>query len=202
MSERGFPAKTLDDRLPVVTESGATQQPSNTYAGAWFEIRLRPSGSGSSGQWVCRGPCDVMQQSDKAYQRVKFTPNHPMPEILVVDDDELIRELIAEWLAAAGYRTRAADNGATALRLLHEHRSDLIITDLHMPILGGEAVIARLRDACPEVPVIAISGHFRSGRQFTPERVLAQGAQRALPKPLSRLDLLGAVREILGASCP
>ena len=125
-----------------------------------------------------------------------------MLEILVVDDDELIRDLIAEWLAAEGYRTRTADNGETALRLLREHRSDLIITDLHMPKLGGKEAVARMRSAHPDVPVIAVSGHFRSGRHVTPEGVLALGARRALAKPFSRQDLLSAVWEVLGASRP
>jgi CheY-like chemotaxis protein len=123
-------------------------------------------------------------------------------EILVVDDDELIRDLIDEWLAAEGYRTRTADNGETALRLLREHRSDLIITDLHMPKLGGKEAVARMRSAHPDVPVIAVSGHFRSGRHVTPESVLALGARRALAKPFSRQDLLSAVWEVLGASRP
>jgi DNA-binding response OmpR family regulator len=45
-----------------------------------------------------------------------------------------------------------------------------------------------------------MSGHFRSGRYLTPEAVLALGARRALAKPFSRQDLLGAVREVLGQS--
>jgi CheY-like chemotaxis protein len=121
-------------------------------------------------------------------------------EILVVDDDELMRELVAEWLTADGYRTRTAGNGETALALLREHGAELIITDLYMPKLGGAEAVARMRHEHPDVPLIAMSGHFRSGRYLTPEAVLALGARRALAKPFSRQDLLGAVREVLGQS--
>lgn len=120
--------------------------------------------------------------------------------ILVVDDDELMRELVAEWLTADGYLARTADNGETALRMLREREAELIITDLHMPKLGGAEAVMRMRDAHPEVPIIAMSGHFRSGRYLTPEAVLALGARQALAKPFSRQDLLSAVREVLGPS--
>ena len=121
-----------------------------------------------------------------------------MKEILVVDDDELMRELVAEWLATAGYRARTANDGEMALQLLREHHSDLIITDLHMPKLSGVEAVARMREEHPEVPLIAMSGHFRSGRHVTPEAVLALGAQGALAKPFSRQDLLRTVQEVLG----
>lgn len=119
-------------------------------------------------------------------------------DILVVDDDELMRDLVAEWLTSEGYHTRTASNGEAALQLLQEQHSDLVITDLHMPRLGGPEAVARMRNEHPDVPVIAMSGHFRSGRHVTPETVLAAGAQRALAKPFSRQDLLHAVQDVLG----
>lgn len=121
-------------------------------------------------------------------------------EILVVDDDELMRELVAEWLTADGYRARTANDGEMALVLLREHAAALIITDLHMPRLGGAEAVARMRQEHPDVPLIAMSGHFRSGRHVTPEAVLALGARRALAKPFSRQDLMRAVQEVLGPS--
>ncbi len=119
-------------------------------------------------------------------------------EILVVDDDELMRELVAEWLTAEGYAARTARNGEVALQLLREHEAALIITDLHMPRLGGTEAVARMRTQHPDVPLIAMSGHFRSGRYVTPEALLALGARRALAKPFSRQELLRAVQEVLG----
>ena len=121
-----------------------------------------------------------------------------MKEILVVDDDKLMRELVAEWLTAEGYAARTASNGEVALQLLREHEAALIVTDLHMPRLGGTEAVARMRSQHPDVPLIAISGHFRSGRYITPEALLALGARRALAKPFSRQELLHAVHEVLG----
>ena len=121
-------------------------------------------------------------------------------EILVVDDDELMRELVAEWLTADGYRARTANDGEMALELLREREAALIITDLHMPKLGGAEAVTQMRREHPGVPLIAMSGHFRSGRYVTPEMVLELGARLALAKPFSRQDLLQAVRDILGPS--
>ncbi len=123
-----------------------------------------------------------------------------MEEILVVDDDALMRELIAEWLTLAGYRTRVAANGEGALVLLRERAGDLVITDLNMPRLGGTEAVARIRQACPGVPLIVVSAHLGSERQYSPQALLALGAQRALAKPLKRQQLLTVVREVLAAA--
>ena len=142
-----------------------------------------------------RSTMDVLPHS-----RRRPTPpkERNVKEILVVDDDELIRELVAEWLTGVGYRTRTASNAETALQLLRERETALIVTDLHMPKLGGAEMVMRLRDEHPDVPLIAMSGHFRSGRHITPEVTLGLGARRALAKPFTRQDLLRAVGEVLG----
>ena len=56
-----------------------------------------------------------------------------MNDILVVDDDVLIRSLVAEWLTQAGYSVRQAEHGVAALAMLRTEPADLLITDMQMP---------------------------------------------------------------------
>lgn len=120
-------------------------------------------------------------------------------DILIVEDDEILRDLLAEWLEAAGYPVRVAAEGSTGLAAARETPPALVITDIHMPGAGGAAVIAELRRARPSVPVIAISAHFRCGHGLTPEGAIALGAARTLAKPFKRSELIDAVTDLVGA---
>jgi CheY-like chemotaxis protein len=121
-------------------------------------------------------------------------------DILVVDDDVLIRSLVAEWLAAAGYSVREAEHGMAALVMLRVKPARLLITDMHMPCLNGQQTLTVLRREFPALPVIAMSGHFQSGLGFTPEMALQLGARKVLAKPFARQELLDLVREVVGTT--
>jgi CheY-like chemotaxis protein len=118
--------------------------------------------------------------------------------ILVIEDDPILRELLAEWLLAAGYRVGVAAEGEAGLADARAHRPALVVTDIHMPGIGGAAVISEVGRIYPGIPVIAISAHFRSNRWFTPEEAIALGAARALAKPFNRKDMVGAVAKLIG----
>ena len=120
-------------------------------------------------------------------------------EILVVDDDTLIRNLVADWLTEAGYGVRQAQNGVAALASLRAAPARLLITDMHMPSLNGAETLAVLSREFPTLPVIAMSGHFSSGLEFSPQTALKLGARKVLAKPFARDDLLAAVRELVGS---
>src|ERR1700674_423804 len=108
--------------------------------------------------------------------------------ILVIEDDPILRDLLAEWLLAAGYRVGVAPEGGAGIADARAHRPALVVTDIHMPGTGGAAVIAEVARMHPRIPVIAISGHFRSGHGLTPEEATALGAARTLAKPFRRKD--------------
>jgi CheY-like chemotaxis protein len=118
--------------------------------------------------------------------------------ILVIEDDPILRDLLAEWLLAAGYCVALAAEGGAGIAQAHAHRPALVVTDIHMPGTGGAAVISEVGRISPPIPVIAISGHFRSDLGLTPEEALALGAARTLAKPFKRKDLVGAVIELAG----
>jgi CheY-like chemotaxis protein len=118
-------------------------------------------------------------------------------EILVIDDDPLMRDLITDWLEGAGYRVlKATDCGAACTAL--ERAPALVVSDMWMPGPCGAAAIAFLKEKCPETRLIAVSGHFGSGQGCTPEDAVGAGAARALAKPVRRAELLSAVAELIG----
>ncbi len=120
-------------------------------------------------------------------------------DVLVIDDDPIMRELMADWLEAAGYRVRQAGDCGAALAEFKRQAPALVITDMFMPGACGAEAIARLKAAQPGVALIAVSGYFNSGQRLSAEAALSAGADRALPKPVKRRDLIQAVAELLGA---
>ncbi|HEX8392211.1 MAG TPA: response regulator [Longimicrobium sp.] len=120
------------------------------------------------------------------------------PVILVVDDDELHRELHCMMLRRAGYHAEAADGGEEALRWIGDTRPALVLTDLRMPGLDGFAFVERLRrePRLTGIPVIMVTG---DAPEVAPARAMAAGLSALLPKPVEMTDLLSAVAEALVA---
>ncbi len=114
--------------------------------------------------------------------------------ILVIDDEESIRDITRQTLEAFGYRVILAANGEEAVRLYTEHRFeiDLVLTDMMMPGMDGAATIGCLKDLNPEVRIIATSGIHAN-------KVLARsGTGNFLEKPYTAESLLTSLRQVLG----
>ena len=122
---------------------------------------------------------------------------HRSPEILIIDDDAIMRDLMADWLEAAGYTVRkAADCGSAGAEL--RRAPALVVSDMWMPGPCGAEAIRWMRGAHPGMKLIAVSGHFGSGQGCSEEDAAAAGAARTLAKPVKRADLLGAVAQLIG----
>jgi two-component system, cell cycle sensor histidine kinase and response regulator CckA len=116
--------------------------------------------------------------------------------ILVADDEEAVRSLVASVLQEAGYTVELARDGAQAverLRALGE-RVRLILLDLTMPILGGAEAATELRRIQPEIPIVAMSGY---GDIEVMQRFSQAGVDDFLPKPFSPDQLAAKVRDVL-----
>ncbi len=120
------------------------------------------------------------------------------PAVLVIDDDEIMRELLADWLEAAGYRVSKAAQCSDALEQLKRQRPAVVVTDMFMPGPCAEAAIAELKQALPGVAIVAVSGHFNSGQRLCGQAAIAAGASRALAKPVQRGEFLKAIAELAG----
>ena len=125
-----------------------------------------------------------------------------IPDILVIEDDPIMREALTDWLQAAGYGVRTAPDGGAGLAAVKFALPKVVVTDIHMPGANGATVISELKRYYPQVAVIAISGLFNSGHGLDAEAALALGAARALAKPFKRAELLRAMAELLGRSAP
>ncbi|HXL74325.1 MAG TPA: response regulator [Burkholderiales bacterium] len=119
-------------------------------------------------------------------------------DVLVIDDDAIMRELMADWLEAAGYRVHKAEGCGAALAELRRHAPALVVTDMFMPGPCGAEAIARLKAERPGIVLIAVSGYFNSGHGLSAEAALSAGADRALAKPVKRRELIQAVAELVG----
>lgn len=109
-----------------------------------------------------------------------------MQTIAIIDDDVAIGDLLEEVLKRAGYATLRAYSGTEALLLLSQHRPDLVLLDLMLPGLTGEAVLPQIRD----IPVIVVSA-----KVDVQDRVdlLLGGAADYLTKPFDTQELLARI---------
>jgi CheY-like chemotaxis protein len=114
--------------------------------------------------------------------------------VLVVDDDELIRDTLATALSDEGYSVRVAGDGRAALDTLGAWRPDLIVLDLMMPIMDGQAFRAAQRSApvTADIPVIVLSAAHN-----VHARAADLGAAAVFPKPFDLMALLDAVENAL-----
>lgn len=119
--------------------------------------------------------------------------------ILIVDDEEGIRESVREILSDEGYRVIEASDGTTVLELIRKERPRLVLLDIWMPQVDGIGLLKEIKEQEPEVNVIMISGH---GNIHTAVAAAKLGAFDFIEKPLSLDGLLLTVRRALGGSPP
>jgi DNA-binding response OmpR family regulator len=121
-----------------------------------------------------------------------------MSLILVIDDDEVIRALLRDFLERDGYEVMEAENGKIGLKLLRENGADLVITDLIMPEKEGIETIRELRKDFSDVKIIAISGGGAIGPETYLQMAKSMGAHRVFGKPFSLQEISEAIRELIG----
>ncbi|HPC82421.1 MAG TPA: PAS domain S-box protein [Thermoanaerobaculaceae bacterium] len=115
--------------------------------------------------------------------------------VLLAEDEAQVRAAIEQALVTLGYRVETVSDGREALeRLRSGSRVDLLITDLTMPVMGGEELVRLAREAFPELPIVVLTG-------YAPGRLVALqelGITRLAQKPLGLADLARTVRAALG----
>ncbi len=116
--------------------------------------------------------------------------------ILVVDDEEDIRSLVADILADSGYRVEVAEGGARAVERVKSDLYDLVVTDLGMPTVSGWDVARETKAHQPEARLLLLTGW---GATLDAEEVERHAIDRILKKPFDMNELLLAVQELLAA---
>lgn len=124
-----------------------------------------------------------------------------MPRILIIDDDDTLRGIIAKSLTHAGHTVSQANNGRKGVALFRSDPTDLVITDLVMPEQEGMETIKILHRDFPKTPIIAMSGGL-DGSPLYLDLTRRLGASITLTKPFTLQQLKAAIDEIFSRTPP
>jgi response regulator RpfG family c-di-GMP phosphodiesterase len=113
------------------------------------------------------------------------------PRILVVDDEEVIRDILADFLAMEGFEVRTAPDGAAALAELTQGHYDLVLSDLKMPNMGGIELLDSIAQHAPQVVTIIMTGF---GTVETAIDAMKRGAYDYIMKPFKMEEVVHTVR--------
>lgn len=121
-----------------------------------------------------------------------------MTKILLVEDNELNRDMLSRRLARRGFEVVLAGDGAEGLDTARSERPDLVVMDLSLPVLDGWEAIRQLRadPAISAIPVLALTAHAMAGDRG---QALAAGADDYDTKPVDFTRLMGKIDALLAA---
>jgi two-component system cell cycle response regulator DivK len=116
--------------------------------------------------------------------------------ILVVEDTEDNRQIIRDLFVSAGYELIEAVDGAAGVTMAAEHKPDLILMDIQLPVMDGYEAARRIKadPALSHIPIIAVTSYALSGDEA---KTRAAGCDGYVAKPFSPRQLLAKVREFL-----
>jgi CheY-like chemotaxis protein len=117
-----------------------------------------------------------------------------MAKILVIEDEELIRDVIVEILADRGNDAFGVATAEEGLQRLGDHAFDLVVSDIALPGLSGLELLDGVRRSRPSLPVVLVSG---AGTRQTVDEPFARGADALVTKPFSHSELVHAVAAAL-----
>jgi two-component system, OmpR family, response regulator len=147
--------------------------------------------------------CSVPEPEKSMSNRMTHQETHSLPfddlipgvRILVVDDDEIVRDWLVGVLRLAGYSAEAAADGEEALAIFGRAEFGLVLTDLTMPRLGGIGLIRALRARGSRIPVVIVSASLDDDDGLPAE--IRNEVAGELPKPAHYSEILAAVAHAL-----
>jgi excisionase family DNA binding protein len=148
---------------------------------AWLQSQgsgAPPAGSGPGGR-----PRDAVAAS------------RPKPRVLVADDEESIRDMLAQTLALADYDARTVPDGLAAIESLRAETFDLLITDLSMPRMDGLALVREARRLYPDLPIVIITGYSTEAAAI---EAINLGVTGYLTKPFKIAKVLAIAAHAVG----
>lgn len=114
-----------------------------------------------------------------------------MTYVLLVDDHEDGRDVLAEWLSVSGFQVEGCASGEDALmRIAERGRPDVVLTDLTLGAMSGVELARQLRDRDATIPVLAVTGHVNYN---DPDRLFTE----VLPKPVVLPRLVASVKKAI-----
>ncbi len=119
-------------------------------------------------------------------------------DVLIVDDNQSLCTILAEFLEMSGYRTAIAHDGRQAIRTLEQANVRILLTDIFMPELDGIELIMHLRRLEQAPEILAMSGYNSANAKPFLDSARLLGAQKIFMKPFSLADLLASVEQLIG----
>lgn len=174
-------SKEIAALFTVATTSGEGRITSQRFSGLCLQLMKNESGSHA-------GQADSTTLSSQ---------RSPPQRILVVDDEDSVRRLITDSLTGAGYRVDVAEDGALAWEALQVRRYDLLITDNAMPKITGIALIKKLRERNPTLPVVMATGTVPDEEL---ERHPSLQISEVLIKPFTIEQIVRTVKKVLSGA--
>jgi len=116
--------------------------------------------------------------------------------ILLVDDEEIVRDVGVQMLEAFGYKAYEAGSGKEAIRILEENKDEiqLIILDMIMPEMGGKEVFEKVKEIKPDVKVLLSTG-YNADSQAT--EIMDKGCNGFIQKPFNMKELASKIKEVI-----
>lgn len=181
-----------DIRIGEAPEGGALftlRLPIKAPAGTLVRDDSQPQASAIQAEEV-QAVVDTLQPAPPA--REQPLPGGPGPSILVVEDNADMRDFIVNCLSGQGYAVRTACNGFDGLQQALDLAPDLIVTDIMMPEMSGDQMIAAIRQHAhlADVPIVVLSAKADDEQRL---RMLREGAQDFLIKPFASEELLARI---------
>lgn len=119
-----------------------------------------------------------------------------MYDILLIDDDDSLRGVMAKALTYAGHTVTQAENGQRGLELSRASEFDVVVTDIVMPVQEGVETIIALRRERPGLPIIAISGGMSNADLYL-EMAAKIGARAIIAKPFTPSELVAVIDQVM-----
>jgi two-component system cell cycle response regulator DivK len=122
-----------------------------------------------------------------------------MPKILLVEDNEMNRDMLSRRLQRKGYEVVLAVDGQSGVEMAETQAPDLVLMDMSLQVLDGWEATRRLKGAAPtrHIPIIALTAHAMSGDR---DKALEAGCDDYDTKPVELPRLLGKIEALLGRS--
>ena len=169
----------------IIQSMGGTLTAINTGAGAKFEITLPAYEEKLK-------PIPNMEHAVMPKIKNNKTKARNL-KVLVVDDEELAAEDLAEYLERKGHSAQTATDGEEAFKQYKDGNFDVVITDLRMPKMDGYELMKKIHEQDPDIPVFIITGHTTIGED---REIEAKGALNVLAKPISLRQIAESLSQL------
>ena len=117
--------------------------------------------------------------------------------VLVVDDEQIVREIVTTYLAIDGHTVETAANGLEGLEKFRADEFDVVITDWKMPKMSGDKLASVIKQVAPNKPIIMITGFERTMKAADS---ISTNVDLILNKPLTRAEFQDALKKVIARS--